>query len=537
MEEDIPSKQHTNTKIATDKVNHSQSNPKLIDNLPINHAKASKTCQRPCDIPVHGWKGAGNMEHQPSHQDFVDTSLNKPNPSASKKVFKEVHPRKRRPCGCKSISCVEYDQLKEINLQLVQTNEAGETGNQKFMDGKNLGRNGVSHQSKQLLDALEILNSNKELFIELLQDPNSLLVKHIQDLRNSQPKGQQTKSFSGAELSEYQTSNARQHEEPTCPKRLNSSDTYLPNGSGDPQPSDRIVVLKPDLTSVQKSPDRLSPYSSLQSSYCLRDKEESVRPTPFSFGHIKRKLKDAMGVNRKEQHWMSINGMLEKSPYDCQGSEAGDKGIGIKIVGRNSPNAVPDIGGMVKSSLDVKTTNKIRKDFEVSGYEAAATSESGCRNSNFSILGHHNRHESYISAMGRKHISEMLNNGNEDVDLLRKPVPKARGRMLSSPEHGLLPTLSPGRDWELGFATRHMRFPPYSNHQMVYENKCRFQKEKNRSCSSSLKQNIEPLSSADTKKPNDPLQVFDTKPNISENHFADMKVKDDDLSPTGIILS
>lgn len=541
MEEEIPSEQHSNKKIATDKVNHSQSNPKLVDELTINHGKASKSCHRQCQMPIHGWKDAENMEHhQPSHQNVVDRSLNKHNPSASKKVFfKEVHPRNRRSCGCKNINCVEHDQLKEINLQLVQMNEAEETGNQKFTEGKCLSRNGVGHQSsKQFLGALEILNSNKELFIELLQDPNSLLVKHIQDLRNSQAKGQQTKSFSGAKLSEYQTSVARQHEQPTCPKRSESSDRYLSKGNGDPQSSDRIVVLKSGLRSLQNSSDRLSPpYSSLQSSYYLRVKEQSDRPTPFSFDHIKRKLKDAMGVNRKEQHWMSSNGELEKYPYDCQGSDAGDRGISVEIDGSNSPNTDLDIGHRVKSSLGVKTTNKIgkAKHCECSGHEAAATSGSGCRNSNFSIVGHLTRHESDISAMERKHLSEMLNNGNEDVDFLRKQVPKACGRMSSFPEHGLLPTLNPGRDWELSFATRHMSFSPYSNHQMAYENKYKFQKEKKKRCLSSLKQNIEPLSFADTENPNDPLQFFDAKPDISEDNFSGMKIKDDS-SPTGMIL-
>lgn len=537
MKEEMPSAQQTNKKIATANMKDLQSNSKLVDNSPINHGKASKTRERSCHVPGHGWKGVGDMDHhQPSHQDFVDISLSKLNRSASRKVFcNEVHPKNSRSIfGCKNIDCVDYDQLKEINVQLMQMNETEETENQKFIREKYLSSDGANHQSKQLLDALEILNWNKELFIEILQDPNSLLVKHIQDLKNSQAKGQQTRSSSGAKLSEHWTSNARQREEPDS---LKSCDRYLPKGNGDSQPSDTIVVLSPGPTSIQKSSERISPYFSQQYPCSLRTKGQSVRPKLFSFGHIKKKLKDALGVNKNEQHWTSINGKLETSSYDdCQGSQGGGKGIGIQIVGRNLPSNVLD--RITTSSLDVKKTDKIKqaKDFELNRHNIAATSEGSCRNSNFSFIGHPKEHESDLSAMPWKHHSEIVHNGNEDVDLLGKPVPKGWVRNFSSPVHGLLPIVNPGRESELDFATRQMRFSPYGHYQIVNENRSKFQKEKKNSCWSSLKQNIEALPSADTERQNDQLQVFKTKPNISENHFADMKVKEDDLSHMGTIL-
>jgi hypothetical protein len=525
MKEEMPSEQQTNKKIDTANMIHLQSNSKLVDNLPINHGKASKNCQRSCHVPGHGWKGVEDTDHhQPSHQNFVDISLSKLNRSTSRKAFcNEVHPKNSRSIfGCKSINCVDYDQQKKINVQRVQMNEAY------------LNRDGANHQSKQLLDALGILNSNKELFIELLQDPDSLLVKNIQDFKNYQAKGQQTISSSGANLSEHRTSNARQCEEPNS---LKSCDRYLPKENGDSQPSDTIVVLSPGPTSIQKSSERISHYFSQQYPYSLRTKGQSVRPKLFSFGHIKRKLKDALGVNKNEQQWTSINGKLEKSSYDCQGSQGGDKGIGIQIVQRNFPSNVLDIGGIPTSSLDVKKTDKIKKakDFELNRHEIAETSEDSCRNS-ISLVGRPMEHESGLSAMPWKHHSEMIHNGKEDVDLLGKPVPKASVRMFSFPEHGLLPLVNPGWERELGFATRQMRFSPYGHYQVVNDNGSKFQKEKKNSCLSSLKQNIEALPSADTERQTDQFQVFKTKRNISESHLADMKVKEDDLRPIGTFL-
>lgn len=465
MEEEMPFKRPINKKTATLKVKHSQRDSKLVDSSTINHGKAGKTHQSSCHIPLHLRKDAGNTEHcQLCHKDVMDISFDKLKSSASTKVFcKEGRHKKRMSCGCKGVSCVDYDQVKDINLRPVKMTEVEETGYQKFIDGKYLHRDGASQQSKQLLDALEILRSNKELFIELLQDPNSLLGKHIQDSLNSQAKGQLINSLSGAKLSEYLTCNARHCEESTSPKRLKSGDRDLPKENADPQPSERIVVLRPGPTSLQNSPDRLSPYFSQQYPHSLRITEQSVRPALFFFRHIKRKLKDALGISRKEQHQKPINGKLEKSPDDCQCSECSGKRRGNEIAGSNLQGIVHDIGGMAKSSLDVKKADETQ-------------------------------------------------------------------------EQGLLPTFSPGSDWELGFDTEQMRFSPLSNHKIVYENRCKFQKENKNSCSNSLKEEIESLPSAVNKESNDPVPVLETTPNMSENHFMDLEVNEEDISHMGTIL-
>ena len=71
------------------------------------------------------------------------------------------------------IAC-RYDGLTEINLQVNMSEAIEAFINQKLINGKQLCGDEVSHQSKHFLDALKILNSNKDLFIELLQNPNSL---------------------------------------------------------------------------------------------------------------------------------------------------------------------------------------------------------------------------------------------------------------------------------------------------------------------------------------------------------------------------
>ncbi|XP_017258777.1 uncharacterized protein LOC108227876 [Daucus carota subsp. sativus] len=69
------------------------------------------------------------------------------------------------------------------------------------------------HKSRKLLDAFDILNSNSDLFLKLLQDPNSLLMKHIESQKDMQEKTARTttcqennlpESGSGSALHKYQ---------------------------------------------------------------------------------------------------------------------------------------------------------------------------------------------------------------------------------------------------------------------------------------------------------------------------------------------
>uniref|UniRef100_A0A7N0U9Y2 DUF4378 domain-containing protein n=1 Tax=Kalanchoe fedtschenkoi TaxID=63787 RepID=A0A7N0U9Y2_KALFE len=61
---------------------------------------------------------------------------------------------------------------------------------QKFIDAKRLATDEKFQGSKEFNDALEVLESNKDLFLKLLQEPNSMLTKHLHDLRRAYPHSQ-----------------------------------------------------------------------------------------------------------------------------------------------------------------------------------------------------------------------------------------------------------------------------------------------------------------------------------------------------------
>ncbi|KAF3789544.1 hypothetical protein EJ110_NYTH18004 [Nymphaea thermarum] len=61
---------------------------------------------------------------------------------------------------------------------------------QKFLEAKRLATDEKLRQSKEFQDALEVLSSNRELFLKFLQEPNSLFSQHLTNLQSIPPPSQ-----------------------------------------------------------------------------------------------------------------------------------------------------------------------------------------------------------------------------------------------------------------------------------------------------------------------------------------------------------
>ncbi|KAJ7952296.1 Phosphatidylinositol N-acetyglucosaminlytransferase subunit P-like protein [Quillaja saponaria] len=392
----------------------------------------------------------------------------------------DVHPKRGRGYGCKSISCVNHGKVDEIFTQY-QRNEAIATNlNQKFIDGNDMGKDGAGPQSKQLLDALQILYSNKELFVKILKDPNSLLVKQI----HQQARKQLTRSVSQSRLTEHQKSNARHFENPS---------SY----NCDPQSANRIVVLEPGPDKVQNSADIIHQWPSLHSHNSSSYNGKAFKPSFFSFGHLKRKLKDAMGTRRKVQHSVLIDGEPHKAPCGCQALVGSRKVSGAEIFGRDWPSKVKfGIAKEGKSSLDVKNTDKINK---------AQDSE------------YLQQNELNISVEARRNHSEMLNNRGEDS----KHLTNNQEKTIFSPEYDCLSRSSGGYP-EHGFVADQMRYSPYGSYQLGHGIKWGLQRQRENVYLNSLKQNREDSPGADIRKLNDQLHVVGTNVDITKNLFPNI---------------
>uniref|UniRef100_A0A251LDS0 DUF4378 domain-containing protein n=1 Tax=Manihot esculenta TaxID=3983 RepID=A0A251LDS0_MANES len=494
---DDPIEQQIKKKIMTAKVENVQSDSQQVDLL-RNERKALKSSRKSRRLPIYGCYDVSTVENRkPTHQNLADRE--RPSKSLDSVVSAEVHlhPKNESVCNCKSTNCVQHEQVNEINLQ-VNMNESTEAFiNQKLIDGKHFSGDGTSQQSKHFLDALEILNSNKDLFIKLLQDPNSLLVKHIEDLRDSQEKKQQNNFFAEAEVSEHQARDTR-----ACD---------LSKETGDFLPLEKIVLLRTRPESLQQNcTDHGISHDTPLIHYGLRNVQQSVRPA-FYGKQMKRKLMQAMGFVRKEQQLMPTDGPLhQKSIHEGfvrrskETTADGNKG--------NSPDkASSDFGGFSESSIDVKRKHQVDKvnEFDpVVRDEAASTSDSGHSNSHLSTVNHakRNKHDVYVEP--RVQISEVkIGNAN----FLRKQGARTRDGISSVPEFDPLPMVSSRRLRKHGFASS-------GNHQKASENNWRNPEEEKKTCSSPLKQDVETLQWADNlTQP----QLYDTRPNISYKLIPD----------------
>ncbi|XVF13113.1 hypothetical protein REPUB_Repub08aG0180100 [Reevesia pubescens] len=463
IEEDMSMKHQTKKKRAIGEMQNQQLNPQNVGHSK-DYMKASKSSKKSCRFPARGCDAATERYRQPSDENMVDKSSNNNNlASVTEASGSDVHTTNGGNYSCKRIGGRRHDHHTEINLR-VNMNESVEAFvNQKLTDGENVSRNEVANRSKNFIDALEILNSNKELFMKLLQDPNSLLVKHIQDLRDSQAK-KRPQSSSKAKTSKYQPKEAGECEGTVNAQMFESSNRCLSMGSDMPQPLNTIVVLK---AGIQNCPDRVSNWPSPQSHYSLRKKERSIRPKFLYFEHMKRKLRHAMRVNEKEQCQMSLDG-IHKSLHDFKQFEDGDKEMNRANERISASKSYPDAGKMAESSHEVNRRDGMGQTENFGsgiGSKAASSTESCHRASNLLTL-----RPLKGKFHPRKHLSDMLNRGNEDFS--RKQTLGTLDRLMSLPEYHLLPTLTPGRDNEHGIAS------PYNNFSTVDGYKWRIHKAK-----------------------------------------------------------
>ncbi|KAM7271861.1 hypothetical protein ACFE04_031075 [Oxalis oulophora] len=81
---------------------------------------------------------------------------------------RESSPHKARP----------HDNVNEKKMALIR---------QKFMEAKRLSTDQKLRDSKEFQDALEILSSNRELFLQFLQEPNSMFSQQLYDLHSVPP--------------------------------------------------------------------------------------------------------------------------------------------------------------------------------------------------------------------------------------------------------------------------------------------------------------------------------------------------------------
>ena len=442
----------------------------------------------------------------------------------------------------KSLSTVKHDQVDEVQVQSNQKHSdfeklskaIKEFINQKFINAKDLKENGKNLHSKELIGALEILCSDEELLLKLVQDPNSLLAKHVLNLQDSQVgKGKEPKSLPGSNMSELELSGLGQSEELVSRKqqrnffrrKVKSQERNPLKQNANSETPNRIVILKPGPAGLRNSRTESSLGSSPE---LVGEKGLTERVgAHFFLAEIKRKLKSAMG---KEWHGISTTAFSGNFPHKLQSLRDGETRTDKENARRNSPGKDHFyMERVVRPAVDVKKGDKTGKlkDAEIS--------------KEHQIDGYPKQRASNIYIEAKKHLSEMLSIGEEGVDCSSKQTPKTLGRILSLPEYNSTPVGSPARDWEDKFVTAQMRFSAIGKTRKANSNTQSPKRENNASPLGRAAQNLESESSI-SDSPDDKVQAVNSNPSISNDIFHDNGVEeivvsaDDEISPEGIIF-
>jgi hypothetical protein len=198
------------------------------------------------DLPSADWQQEHRFHDQDEYKDVYE--IWHQSPKANK--VREKSPQKGRI----------NDSCNEKKLELVR---------QKFVEAKRLATDENLRQTKQFQDVLEELSSNKDLFLKILQEPNSLFSQHQYNLHstNSIPQPPETKRITV--LKPAKTINRDNFTD--IKKTSNNFSCDLDEHHARPT---RIVVLKP---SCVKNHDAKTVDSS--SSLSLRESNEIETPS------------------------------------------------------------------------------------------------------------------------------------------------------------------------------------------------------------------------------------------------------------------
>lgn len=286
----------------------------------------------------------------------------------------------------------KYNELDHVNMQLLQF------AAKAFVD--QIYAKSDSLKAKYFTDALDILDINMDLFLKLLQEPNSLLLKGINNL---QPNPTDWRCGQGTRNDEDPTVKSvkiqkKNWNNPLWKKLKNRCGCSFKENTTS-QASNMIVILKPVSTRRKKYGEDLfcQNCSSGQVQKSMKNKDQIVKD-------IKRKFKQAVGENQQMQQMISMDESLRR-------------------LARNK-RLLKEDAEMGKSSDSDKGKSAFSSSPDAKGKERQID----------------------IFSEAKRHLSARLRKLERGENVPRKETQPTLRMILSSPEHDILATRSPKRD-------------------------------------------------------------------------------------------
>ncbi|XP_074581290.1 uncharacterized protein LOC141837807 isoform X2 [Curcuma longa] len=318
-------------------------------------------------------------------------------------------------------------------------------GQKSIVEGQNHGQLVV--QPKKLIDQLDDTNSDKELFMKLLQDPDSFLLKFIQNLYDVQVKktsklGSERYSENVALLAE-ENGNSGKSNESDSNQSLQKQKRYnffwrkdklkATEQNSSSEASNKIVVLRPNRVRSLNSSFIIAPGSSPQSHHALKYNETGERiASNFSIKEIKRKIQQIFCESR-QTHAISMDGVLHRIPV-----RSTDYGDLSELIHGGSAAA-----SSVSHCCDV---NKLPGSFDLDNISKKISSEEKFEvDGNSHISRSASRSESFIYEEARKHLADLLDTRVDGSPRVQASEPLVKLLSLLN-FNELSPASSPQRD-------------------------------------------------------------------------------------------
>ncbi|XP_057970902.1 uncharacterized protein LOC131159763 [Malania oleifera] len=201
---------------------------------------------------------------------------------------------------------------------------------QKLMYAKELSVEASLHQSKEFLDALDLISMNRDLFLKILQDPDSPLAHHFHGERAYGPKMELSRSGSFPAVGSsgrrgYEPSKLRQEQEIGSHSK---GEGKLQGCSEAPKfvefkSTENIFKQSMPLTaeneddkiseSSHAKPEAVDGFSPISTQLLNNPIENQAASKRFK--DLKQKIKHVIKENRKEKHRISMDAIFHKIPY------------------------------------------------------------------------------------------------------------------------------------------------------------------------------------------------------------------------------
>ncbi|XP_039119253.1 uncharacterized protein LOC120255504 isoform X1 [Dioscorea cayenensis subsp. rotundata] len=249
-----------------------------------------------------------------------------------------------------TISHAGHNQLNEIGNQFVenqvvltekltQAKDAWIKLKSLKYDTKGQSADVAVYQSKDFSDMLDLFNTNKELFQQISQDPNSVFIHHLPEKHASSSEMALTKSgsFPGTALSGKKRSglsrfkregeggdsgNSRESQADNSASVSSTNDNSLQHGA--PRAHMQFGFLKPEHAAMNSSGTNSNLESLLASPRGFNNQMDAVAVSS-RFKGLKQRIQDLIQETKKEQQRISMDGLLHKIPYGRKVSEKDER--------------------------------------------------------------------------------------------------------------------------------------------------------------------------------------------------------------------